>query len=216
MCYFFHKPRIEIEYYSVAYFEWITEFDALLHWASAEGGAHTQCVNAWTSDTIGFPQIHPPFCNLSLSTKCRGGLYVGCDNFSCDYALPSGKAWSHCLWWGPSTRRRDAPDASSRLTSFSVEGRGSRALPRSSWRVHRWCGRRVVRVRGRHFNSRQPSGFSTVGWVFFWVGGGGGLCAGYTSARLCSKNAVWAYAQGGAYLWDTTVHLWSACEPHRS
>ena len=38
---------------------------------------------------------------------------------------------------GPSARRRDAPDASSRLTGFSVEGRRSRVLPRSSWRVHR-------------------------------------------------------------------------------
>ena len=37
--------------------------------------------------------------------------------------------------WGPSARRRDVLDASGRLTSFSVEGRGSRALPRSSWCV---------------------------------------------------------------------------------
>ena len=28
--------------------------------------------------------------------------------------------------WGPSARQRDAPDTSSRLTSFSVKGRGSR------------------------------------------------------------------------------------------
>ena len=26
-----------------------------------------------------------------------------------------------------------------------------------------------------------------------------------TSARLCTKKAGGAYAQGGAYLWDTTV-----------
>ena len=38
-------------------------------------------------------------------------------------------------------RRRDAPDASGRLASFSVEGQGSRALPRSSWRVHHCCRR---------------------------------------------------------------------------
>ena len=32
----------------------------------------------------------PPLCNLSLSTKRRGGLYAGCDDFSRDYApLPS-------------------------------------------------------------------------------------------------------------------------------
>ena len=36
------------------------------------------------------PQIHPPFCNLSLSTNRKGGLYVGCDIFSRDYTLPSG------------------------------------------------------------------------------------------------------------------------------
>ena len=42
------------------------------------------------------PQIRPPplppFSNLGLSTKRRRGLYVGCNNFSCDYALPSDKA----------------------------------------------------------------------------------------------------------------------------
>ena len=36
----------------------------------------------------------------------------------------------------PSVRRRDAHDVSSRLTSVSVEERGSRALPQSSCRVH--------------------------------------------------------------------------------
>ena len=30
---------------------------------------------------------------------------------------------------GDCARRRDAPDASGRLASFSIEGRGSRALP---------------------------------------------------------------------------------------
>ena len=34
------------------------------------------------------PQIRPPFCNLSLSTKRRGGLYAGCADFSRDYAPP--------------------------------------------------------------------------------------------------------------------------------
>ena len=87
----------------------------------------------------------PSFCNLSLSTK-RRGLYAGCDNFSRDYALPSDKANSIVIcWWGveakreslPNARRRDAPDDSGRVTNFGVEGRESRALPRSSWRVHR-------------------------------------------------------------------------------
>ena len=34
------------------------------------------------------PQIRPPFCNLGLSTKRRGGLYAGCNDFSRDYAPP--------------------------------------------------------------------------------------------------------------------------------
>ena len=60
------------------------------------------------------PQIRPPFCNLSLSTKRRGGLYTGCDNFSRDYALPSGHQ-VYCRWGvrakrgvSPSAKRRDA------------------------------------------------------------------------------------------------------------
>ena len=46
----------------------------------------------WISNYCSVLQIRPPFCNLSLSTKRRGGLYAGCDNFSRDYALPSDKA----------------------------------------------------------------------------------------------------------------------------
>ena len=42
------------------------------------------------NNTIVSLRYVPPFCNLSLSTKHRGGLYVGCDIFSHDYALPSG------------------------------------------------------------------------------------------------------------------------------
>ena len=78
----------------------------------------------------------PPFCNLSLNTNHRGGgggLYTGCDNFSRNYTLPSGK---HDLivvgGWELSTRQRNAPDISGRLTSFSVKGWGSRALLQSS------------------------------------------------------------------------------------
>ena len=38
-------------------------------------------------------------------------------------------------WVVAEARRRDAHDASGRLTSFSVEEQGSRALPPSSWHV---------------------------------------------------------------------------------
>ena len=43
-------------------------------------------------------------------------------------------------------RRREAPDASGRLMSFSVEGRGNRLLLQSSWRVHHCCGRSTFAV----------------------------------------------------------------------
>ena len=62
---------------------------------------------------------------------------MGCDDFSRDYALPSGWGVGAKRGTSLSARWRDAPDASGRLTSFSVEERGSRVLLRSSWRVHR-------------------------------------------------------------------------------
>ena len=46
--------------------------------------------------------------NLSLSTKCRGGLYTGCDNFSCDYTLPSGHEVIVGGGWGLSVGPRRA------------------------------------------------------------------------------------------------------------
>ena len=69
----------------------------------------------------------PPFATLALIQTTGGGgggaLYAGCDNFSRNYTLPSGK---HDLivggGWELSTRQRDAPDVSSRLKSFSVKG----------------------------------------------------------------------------------------------
>ena len=41
--------------------------------------------------------------------------------------------------------------------------------------------------------------------VSTWGGGGAYARDKNTSARLCAKNAGGAYAQGGAYLRDTTV-----------
>ena len=65
----------------------------------------------------------PPFATLaSVQNAERGGLYARCDNFSRDYALPS-------------RHEVIAHDASGRLMSFSVEERGSRTLPQSSWRA---------------------------------------------------------------------------------
>ena len=88
----------------------------------------------------------------------------------------------------------------------------------------------AVCVRGRQFNSRQPSGLNKLAIEL-----SGSVDAGFvlalpfhhgdlepdcvevltrgayardknTSARLCAKNAGGAYARGGAYLRDTTEH----------
>ena len=39
------QSRIEIGYYSIAYFERITKFDVLQRWAFAKGGAHTRFID---------------------------------------------------------------------------------------------------------------------------------------------------------------------------
>ena len=57
---------------------------------------------------------------------------------------------------GPEREARDGemlPSGS--LASFSVERRGSRALPQSSWRVHRRCERSAFAV--DNLNTRQPN-----------------------------------------------------------
>ena len=105
--------------------------------------------------------------NLSLSTKRRGGLYAGCDNFSCDYALPSGHEVIVSGGWGLSVGPRWARGGEM-LTTLAV---GWRALALSlGWGARKqgasakyvpgvsnhWCGRSVFAV---HFNGRQPSGF---------------------------------------------------------
>ena len=41
---------VEIEGYSVAYFDRIAVFEALYHWTSIKGGAHTRFVDAWMSN----------------------------------------------------------------------------------------------------------------------------------------------------------------------
>ena len=51
-------------------------------------GHYIVCVYMWMYRSV--LQVRPPFCNLSLSIKHRGGLYAGCDILSRDYALPSG------------------------------------------------------------------------------------------------------------------------------
>ena len=113
---------------------------------------------------IGTPLLQP----YSFSTKHRGA-YTRDATFSLAITLPPPlEKYRAVLWMLTETlnltvyefqRRRGVgadrearggktPDASGRLVSFSVEGRGSRALPRSSWLVHRCCMQEVC-VRGR-------------------------------------------------------------------
>ena len=92
-------------------------------------------------------------------------------------------------------RWRDAPEVSDRLTSFSIEGLGSRALPRSSWCVHRCCGWSVFAVDTLTVDSQVAlinliSIFRLRDESLLWGVGGGSAYVWYknTSARLCTKN----------------------------
>ena len=44
------QSRVEIEGYSVAYFDRITVFEALYRWTFIKGGAHMCFVDAWISN----------------------------------------------------------------------------------------------------------------------------------------------------------------------
>ena len=76
----------------------------------------------------------PAYCNLSLSTKRRGGAYMWDATISLTIppSLPGIKSLlvgGGDQAWGIAEReRKDADNASGRLKSFSVEERGSRAL----------------------------------------------------------------------------------------
>ena len=97
--------------------------------------------------------------------------------------------------------------------SFSVEGQGSRSLPQSSWRAHR-CRLAIKKclvvlwtlASFLHCHSTTETLNLTVE-VSTRRGGGPYVRDKNTSARLCAKNTGGAYARGGAYLQDTTVHV---------
>ena len=44
------QSRVEIEGYSIAYFDRIAMFKAPYHWTSVKGGAHTRFIDAWISN----------------------------------------------------------------------------------------------------------------------------------------------------------------------
>ena len=85
----------------------------------------------------------PPFATLALA-QSAGGAYTQDATFSLAIT-PFLEMFSGSVD-AKNARRRDATDASGRLVSFSIEGRGSRALSRSNWGVHRCCGRSVFTV----------------------------------------------------------------------
>ena len=93
------------------------------------------------------PKIRPPFCNLSLSTKCRGGLFAGCDNFSRDYTLPSDKAWPHLSFvgggWKPSARSRRAWGGEM-LPTLAVGWRASALRDEKAGHFHKVAGVSIV------------------------------------------------------------------------
>ena len=112
---------------------------------------HFLVYSLWYTCTIVSHNYAPPFATLASVQNAGGGLVRGMWRFLSRLGPPplsgTDKARPHCRWEMRakreallSARRGDAPDATGRLKSFNVEGRGSRALPRSRWRVHRWCG----------------------------------------------------------------------------
>ena len=82
----------------------------------------------------------------------------------------------------PSVKQRDVPNASGRLTSFRVKGRGRRVVPRSSCVSIVGVPMRAVHFRSRHFNGRQSSGLNKLNyntfdcWTTLLLGGGWGVC----------------------------------------
>ena len=87
------------------------------------------------------------------------------------------------------------------------------ASARSSWRVPSLM--RAVRVRGRHFNGRQPSGLNNQ-YFDCWISlllGGGGLMRGIKIPQqdFTLKMQGGLMRKGGVYLRDTMVQVyWSS------
>ena len=75
----------------------------------------------------------PPFAILAL-VQNAGGAYTR--DVTIFFMITPSLPVKYDLIVGggvePSARQRDAPDASGKLTSFSIEGRVSRELPQSS------------------------------------------------------------------------------------
>ena len=76
------------------------------------------------------PQIRPPLFAILALVQNTGGAYTRDATIS--LVITPSLPVKHDLivggGWAPSARRRDAPDASRRLTSFSIEGEGGGCL----------------------------------------------------------------------------------------
>ena len=81
----------------------------------------------------------PLFCSLSPITKRRGGLYVGCNNFSRDYALPSRHEVIVGGGWGPSAGRRQVRGGEM-LTTLVVGWRALALRSEEAGRFHEVAG----------------------------------------------------------------------------
>ena len=118
----------------------------------------------WNTNTVVSRKYAPPFATIA-SVQNAGGAYTRDATIS--LAITLSLSIKHdsiviCQWGveakreaSPNARQRDPPNTSSRLTSFSVERRESGALPRSSWCVHRWCGRFAFAVDTLTVDSRM-------------------------------------------------------------
>ena len=122
---------------------------------------------AYTRDATSSLAITPPppdremFSGSVLDAYCIIYGSVDAGLFLCCHSTMHGDLEPNCV--EVSARggggEREARDGemlpSGGLASFSVERRESRALPQSSWRVHRRCGRSAFAV--DNSNTRQPN-----------------------------------------------------------
>ena len=107
-----------------------------------EGLTNDWHTDTWTTCLIcvyrSVPHIGPPFCNLSTSRKCRGGLYVGSDILSCECA-PFSRATPRC--WHRNIILQTVTEAGSTLIclrfSCPPETQWSRSTDRG-WPQRRW------------------------------------------------------------------------------
>ena len=69
------QSHVEIEGYSVVYFNRIAMFEALYHWTSIKGGAHMCFVDAWISNESTKRIWGPPLMEVQRYGGSKGAMW---------------------------------------------------------------------------------------------------------------------------------------------